>query len=102
MKEKEKIISARLEVDFDTMKVIGNQNNEPPCNEFSSEINIRIANSIKESIHKLAISWINDFVNKIKENNISQAFAIFKQNKSLLFFTKDSNILNEILKLDTA
>lgn len=92
-------VELKIEVDRTTLQVVGSKN--PTLNIEGQKLQIKILDSIKNTLNNLT-SWIIDF-NKLSNNGQhDEAYSLFEEKKSFLFFKKDEDILTSLLQFDNS
>lgn len=95
----EKTTQVTLEFDLGSNRVVGSSD---AITDSEKEISRRIIKSLSRTFADVSSAWIKDFEEKVSSGKCAEAYEIFEKNKSLLQFSKSTEILSALLGLDVS
>jgi tetratricopeptide (TPR) repeat protein len=93
----EKKTRVKLEFDLENNLVIGSSDATTDSDE---DISRKIIKSLSRKFSDISSAWIKDFEEKVSNGELTEAYDIFETNQSFFQFTKSTDILITLLKLD--
>jgi len=94
-----KVTSVSFEIDLNNQRMIGASDSDT---ENAQDNGRKIAESILRSLGNLSSDWIQIFDKSIGDNDYQKAYAIFDENRGMLQFTTNSEVLDSLRSMDVS